>query len=322
MDHVTLGATGLNVSRLCYGNMTFGSQTDLAEGGRILDACLANGINFIDTANVYNKGAAEEMLGRLMGPRRSRIVLASKVRGVMGEGPDESGLSRAAIFKAVDESLRRLRTDYLDLYYLHQPDYKIPIDETLAAMDELVTLGKVRFPAVSNYAAWQVAQMRGMAGRRGWKPMHVAQMMYNLMARGLEQEFVPFAREYRVSMVVYNPLAGGLLTGKQQREAPLPGTRFDNNQMYLDRYWHPAFFDAVEELRGVAANAGRSLISMSFNWLLHHTETACVILGSSRLDQLEQNLKACEEGPLAADVVAQCDAVWAKLRGVTPKYNR
>ncbi len=322
MDHVTLGGTALSVSRLCYGNMTFGSQTDLAEGGRILDACLANGIDFIDTANVYNKGAAEEMLGRLMGARRSRIVLASKVRGVMGDGPDESGLSRAAIFKAVDESLRRLRTDYLDLYYLHQPDYKVPIDETLAAMDELVTLGKVRFPAVSNYAAWQVAQMRSMAGRRGWKPMHVAQMMYNLMARGLEQEFVPFAREYRLALVVYNPLAGGMLTGKQQREAPLPGTRFDNNQMYLDRYWHPAFFDAVEELRAVAASAGRSLISLSFNWLLHHTETASVILGSSRLEQLEQNLKACREGPLAPEVVAQCDAVWSKLRGVTPKYNR
>lgn len=322
MDKATLGATGLSVSRLCYGNMTFGSQTELGESGRILDACLANGINFIDTANVYNKGAAEEMLGRLLGARRSRIVLASKVRGVMGDGPDESGLSRQAIFKAVDESLRRLRTDYLDLYYLHQPDYKVPIDETLAAMDELVTLGKVRFPAVSNYAAWQVAQMRCMAGRRGWKPMYIAQMMYNLMARGLEQEFVPFAREYRVSLVVYNPLAGGMLTGKQQREAPLPGTRFDNNQMYLDRYWHPAFFDALEELRAVAANAGRSLISLSFSWLLHHTETACVILGSSRLEQLEQNLKACQEGPLSPEIVAQCDAVWAKLRGVTPKYNR
>lgn len=322
VQQVTLGGNTLTVSRLCYGNMTFGSQTDLTEGGRILDACLANGINFLDTANIYNKGAAEEMLGRLLGARRSRVILASKVRGVMGDGPDESGLSRKAILKAVDATLQRLRTDYLDLYYLHQPDYKIPIDETLETLDELVTLGKVRFPAVSNYAAWQVAQMRNISGRRGWKSMHVAQMMYNLMARGIEQEFVPFAREYRVSLVVYNPLAGGLLTGKQQAGAPLPGTRFDNNQMYLDRYWHPAFFDAVAELRVVAANAGRSLISLAFNWLLHHTDTACIILGSSRLDQLEQNLAACSEGPLTTDVVEQCDAVWAKLRGVTPRYNR
>ncbi|MBM3738585.1 MAG: aldo/keto reductase [Acidobacteria bacterium] len=322
MDPVTLAGTALRVSRLCYGNMTFGSQTGAAEGQRIIDACLANGINFIDTANVYNKGAAEEMLGRILKGRRGQVVLATKVRGVMGPGPDESGLSRQAMLKAIDDSLRRLQTDHVDLYYLHQPDYTVPIEETLATMDELVTLGKVRYPAVSNYAAWQVAKMRMISGKGGWKPMLAAQMMHNLVARGLEQEFVPFAKEFGVSLVVYNPLAGGLLTGKQQREAPLPGTRFDNNQMYLDRYWHPAFFDAVDQLSGIAQRAGRSLISMAFNWLLHHTSTACVILGSSRLEQLEQNLKACEEGPLTPDVVAECDRVWAGLRGVTPKYNR
>jgi aryl-alcohol dehydrogenase-like predicted oxidoreductase len=322
MDQVTLSGTSLTVSRICYGNMTFGSQTGPADGARILDACLANGINFIDTANVYNKGAAEEMLGELMGARRSRIVLASKVRGAMGPGPDESGLSRKAIFTAVDDSLRRLRTDYLDIYYLHQPDYSVPVDETLGAMDDLVALGKVRYPAVSNYAAWQVAQMRSLAAHRGWKLVHVAQMMYNLMARGLKQEFLPFAREYRVSLVVYNPLAGGMLTGKQPREAPLPGTRFDNNRMYLDRYWHPAFFDAVDELSAIAARAGRSLISLSLNWLLHHAGADCIILGASRLEQLEHNLAACQEGPLTSETVADCDAVWQKLRGVTPKYNR
>ncbi len=302
--------------------MTFGSQTGEAEGARIVDACLANGIDFIDTANVYNKGAAEEMLGKVLAGRRSRIVLASKVRGVMGTGPNESGLSRAAIFKAIDASLQRLKTDYLDLYYLHQPDYSVPLDETLGALDELVTLGKVRHPAISNYAAWQVAQARHLASRRGWKPIRVAQMMHNLMARGLEQEFVPFARDYGVSLVVYNPLAGGLLTGKQQREAPLPGTRFDNNQMYLDRYWHPDFFDAVEGLNAVAQRCGRSTISLALNWLLHHTSTACVILGASKLEQLEQNLKASTEGRLPDEVVAECDAIWAGLRGVTPKYNR
>jgi aryl-alcohol dehydrogenase-like predicted oxidoreductase len=146
--------------------------------------------------------------------------------------------------------------------------------------------------------------------------------MHNLIARGLEQEFVPFARRYQMSLVIYNPLAGGLLTGKQNREAPIEGTRFDKNQMYLDRYWHPAFFDAVDELAAIAKQAGRSLISLAFNWLLHHTDTACVIVGASRLEQLEQNIAACGEGKLSTDVVEQCDQVWAKLRGVTPKYNR
>jgi aryl-alcohol dehydrogenase-like predicted oxidoreductase len=322
MESIQLPGTTLEVSRLCYGNMTFGSQTDDTEGARIVDFCLDHGINFFDTANVYNKGAAEEMLGRILGPRRGRIVLASKVRGLMGPGPDESGLSRKAMLRAIDDSLRRLRTDRLDLYYLHQPDYNTPIEETLSTMDELVTLGKVRFPAVSNYAAWQVAQMRMLSGKRGWKPVRVAQMMHNLVARGLEQEFVPFAKEFGVSLVVYNPLAGGLLTGKQRREAPLKGTRFDNNQMYLDRYWHPAFFDAVDELAGVAERAGRSLVSLSLNWLLHHTRTACVILGSSRLEQLAENIRAAEEGPVSAEVSMECDQVWSRLRGVAPKYNR
>jgi len=322
MDQITLPGTDLRVSRLCYGNMTFGSQTDEQTSARIIDACLDRGINFIDTANVYNKGLAEEILGRLLKGRRDRVVLASKVRGVMGPEPDRSGLSRAAMLRAIDESLDRLQTDYLDLYYLHLPDYKVPIEETLATLDEIVRSGKVRYPAISNYAAWQHAQARAIADKNGYRPLHVAQVMHNLIARGLEQEFVPFAKQYDVALVVYNPLAGGLLTGKQKREAPIEGTRFDKNQMYLDRYWHPAFFDAVDELIVVARDAGRSLISLSFNWLLHHTSTACIILGASRLDQLEQNLMACEEGPLTEEIIQRCDDVWGNLRGPIPKYNR
>jgi len=237
-------------------------------------------------------------------------------------GADQCGLTGAAIVRGIDVSLRRLGTDYLDLYYLHQPDYDVPIEETLAAMDEVVRQGKVRYPASSNYAAWQVVEMLSVADKRGYKPAFVSQPMYNLLARGIEQEYLPMARQFGVSSVVYNPLAGGLLTGKQKREAPLAGTRFDKNQMYLDRYWHPAYFDAVDELKEVAARAGRSMVSLSLNWLLHHTAADCVILGASRIEHLDDNLKALEEGPLAADTLAACDAVWQKLRGVTPKYNR
>lgn len=322
METIKLKNTELTVSRVCFGTMTFGGQADEAESRRMVDLCLDAGINFFDTANVYTKGASETILGRALEGRRDKVILASKVRGKWGDAPDEAGLSRQAIVKAIEASLKRLRTDYLDLYYLHQPDYEIPLEESLEAMEQLVRQGKVRYPAHSNYASWQVTRMLWIADRNSYTPAYVSQPMYNLLARGIEQEYLPMAKEFGVSTVVYNPLAGGLLTGKQSREAPQAGTRFDNNQMYLDRYWHPAYFDAVDALRCVAERAGRSMVSMSLNWLLHHTAADCVILGASRSEQLEQNLKAVQEGPLTAETVAECDQVWARLRGVTPKYNR
>lgn len=302
--------------------MTFGGQTDETEATRIVDHCLDAGVNFLDTANVYNKGESEAILGRILRGRRSRVVLASKVRGKMGDGPDESGLSKAAIVRAIDDTLRRLGTDYLDLYYLHQPDYTIPLGESLDAIDQLVRAGKVRWPASSNYAGWQVCRMLWLAETNGYKPAWVTQPMYNLLARGIEQEYFPMAKELGVSTVVYNPVAGGLLTGKQPREAPIPGTRFDKNQLYLDRYWHPAYFDAVDRLRQIAASAGRSLVSLALNWLLHHSPADCLILGASRAGQIAENLRAAEEGQLPEETVAACDQVWADLRGITPKYNR
>jgi aryl-alcohol dehydrogenase-like predicted oxidoreductase len=322
MNTIKLTGTDLTVPRICFGVMTFGGQTDESTAARMVDRCLEAGVNFFDTANIYNKGKSEEILGRLLKGRRDKVVLASKVGGKVGEGPDEKGLSRAAILRAIDESLRRLGTDYLDIYYLHLTDRSVPLEESLETMDQLVRQGKVRYPASSNHSSWRVLRMQWLAEKNGWKPAVVTQPMYNLLARGIEQEYLPMAKAFGISTVVYNPLAGGLLTGKQKRNAPLAGTRFDNNQMYLDRYWHPAYFDAVEELAGVARGAGRSLVSLALNWLLHHTQTNCVILGASRLEQLDDNLAACEEGPLTEDTVTRCDAVWAKLRGVTPKYNR
>src|SRR6266498_5706690 len=236
MQTRTLGRTDLTVSRACFGTMTFGSQVNENDAGRILDSCLDAGINFIDTANVYNAGKSEEILGRLLQGRRNRVVLASKVRGKMGEAPDEIGLSRAAIFRAIDDSLRRLCTDHLDLYYLHQPDWSVPIEESLEAMDRLVRAGKVRYPASSNYAGWQVVEMLSIAEKNGYTPATVTQPMYNLLARGIEQEYLAMCQRFGVATVVYNPLAGGLLTGKQTGQQPLAGTRFDKNEMYLNRY--------------------------------------------------------------------------------------
>jgi aryl-alcohol dehydrogenase-like predicted oxidoreductase len=322
MDKITLKHTELKVSRICLGTMTFGSQTNEAAATRMIDLCGQSGINFLDTANVYNKGASEEILGRILGSRRRDFILATKVRGKMGDAPDLAGLSRPAILRAIDDSLRRLRTDYLDLYYLHLPDYSVPIEESLDAMNEVVRQGKVRYLASSNYSAWQMTEMFWIAERKAYQAPWVAQPIYNLIARGIEQEYLAMCKEFGVSNVVYNPLAGGLLTGKHKREAPIPGTRFDKNKMYLDRYWHPADFDAVDQLCQIAQKAGRTLLSLSLNWLYHHTPIDCVILGASRVEQLEQNLAALRDGPLTAETIAACDQVWMELRGPTPKYNR
>jgi aryl-alcohol dehydrogenase-like predicted oxidoreductase len=323
METRTLPHTDLKVSRVCFGTMTFGPQTDEPAARRIVDACLDRGVNFFDTANMYSLGVAETITGNVLKGRRDKVVLASKVRMKMGDGPADQGLSRAAIDKAIEHTLRRLQTDYLDLYYLHAPDYAAPIEETLETMDRLVRAGKVRYPACSNYAGWQVVEMLWISERQGYKAPYVSQPMYNLLARGIEQEYLPMCKRFGVSTVVYNPLAGGMLTGKQQRERPLPGTRFDNNKLYLDRYWHPAYFDAVDELGRVAEKAGRSLVDLSLNWLLHHTAADCVILGASKMEHLEQNLAAVDGGgPLPEDMLAACDQVWENLRGITPKYNR
>jgi 1-deoxyxylulose-5-phosphate synthase len=322
MDYRSLRGTELSVSRACFGTMTFGGQVDGAMASRMVEVCLERGINFFDTANVYQQGTSEELLGNALQGKREKVVLASKVRGKMGDAADQNGLSKAAITRAVEESLNRLQTDYLDIYYLHQPDYDVPIEETLEAMEGLVKSGKVRYPASSNYASWQVVQMLDLAREKSYRPVLIAQQMYNLLARGLEQEFIPMAKELGVSVIAYNPLAGGLLTGKHHGTSITPGTRFDKNSMYQDRYWHGENFRAVERLQSIAVKSGRSLISLSLNWLMHHTPADCVILGASKIEQLEQNLNALDEGPLPSDVVEECNEVWIDLRGPTPVYNR
>lgn len=323
MEFRTLPKTGLKVSRVSFGTMTFGAQTDEATAHRIVDCCLDAGINFIDTANVYNRGAAETITGKILKGRRDKVILATKVCNKVGDAPDDVGLSRAAMLKAIDASLARLGTDYVDLYYLHLPDYSTPIEETIDTMEELVRAGKVRFPAISNYAAWQVAEILCISEKRGYHPYQISQPMYNLIARGIEDEYLPFCQRYGVAVVPYNPLAGGLLTGKHSRQSgPTPGTRFDGNKMYLDRYWHEDDFAAVEELRTVAQEAGKTLVELAFQWLLSRPLVDSIILGASRLEQLQENLKALEGGTLDSATLARCDAVWKRLRGITPKYNR
>jgi 1-deoxyxylulose-5-phosphate synthase len=322
MNKVKLNGTDLEVSRLCFGTMTFGKPVNQATATRMVEMCLDKNIDFVDTANLYQTGLAESMLGEAMRGKRDKLIVATKVRGKMGDGPDQTGLSKRAIFRAIEDSLKRLRTDYLDLYYLHQPDYAVPVEETLNAMEELVKQGKIRYAGTSNYSGWQVCDALWIAKTNGYKPASVSQPMYNLLARGIEQEYLPMAKKYDVAVIAYNPLAGGLLTGKHSQAEIPPGTRFDNNSMYQERYWHSQNFAAVEKLKAAAERAGRSLIDVALCWLLHHTQTDCVLLGATRIEQLEQNLVACQKGPVPPEVLAVCEEVWRDLHGPVPIYNR
>jgi aryl-alcohol dehydrogenase-like predicted oxidoreductase len=322
MDTRRLSDTGLVSSRLVLGTMTFGSQVDQRSANDMVAISLEAGINHFDTANAYNAGESERMLGRALGRRRNEVLVATKVFNPMGAGPDDRGLSAPAMRKAIDASLSRLGTDYVDLYYQHQPDRDVPLAETLGAMGELVQVGKVRHVAASNYAAWQLAQMAQIATERGVPNPRVSQVMYNLISRGLEEEYVAFAAAYGVSSVVYNPLAGGLLTGKHRPEsAPTEGSRFTKPE-YRERYWTPAQFAAVERLRTVAARLGSSLVAMSLSWLLSREVVDAVIVGASSTSQLQANIDAAMGPVIEADATAACDEVWAELRGPTPRYNR
>lgn len=322
MMTTSLPGTELRVSRLCMGAMTFGSQVDEAGSLAMVDLCLDRGINFFDTANVYNAGRSEEIMAKAMSGRRDKFVLATKVRGKMGDGPEDSGLSRGAILKQCEASLRRLGTDYIDVYYMHMQDHAMPVEESLAAIDSLVNAGKVRYPAVSNFGAWQILEMQHMAAANGWRPVHICQPMYNLLMRNIETELLPMAAKHGVSTFVYNPLAGGLLTGKHAIEETIKGGRFDGNKMYRDRYWNDEQFEAVRELSYAAGECHRSLVSLALNWILHHTAATGLILGASQMRHLSANLAACTEGPLDEATLAACDAVWKRLRGVTPEYIR
>src|SRR5437773_4366096 len=289
MEYRLLPHTDLKVSRVSFGTMTLGFQADATSAARMVDQCLDAGINFFDTANMYNKGKSEEMLGQILAGRRQSVVLASKVRSKMGEAPDDVGLSRAAIRKAIEASLRRLGTDYVDVYYLHMPDYGVEIEETLEAMDELVRRGLVRYPAVSNYAAWQVCEILWLAEKKGFKPPYISQPMYNLLARGIEEEYLAFCRRFGVAVVTYNPLAGGLLAGKHARDGHTQaGTRFDNNALYQGRYWHGEYFDAVEDLRALARETGMTLVELALRWVLSQPLVDSVTLGASRAEQLQE----------------------------------
>ena len=312
MRHVRLGRTGLQVSRLCLGTMTFGLQCDEPRSLAILDRAAAGGITFLDAADVYPLGGSletvgrtEEILGRWLEGRRHDVVIATKCSGAMSSKPWDRGASRKHILDAVEGSLRRLRTDYVDLYQIHHPDPQTPMDETLRALDDVVRAGKARYVGCSNYHAYQVARALGRSEALGLARFDSVQPRYNLLFRQIERELLPLCGEEGIGVIPYNPLAGGFLSGKHRRDVgPTAGTRFTLGSAagrYQERYWHEREFATVEALRPLAAAAGMSMAQMAVAWVLAHPAITSAIVGASRPDQLDDVLAAVDKG-LAGDL--------------------
>ena len=305
MEHARLGRTGLQVSRLCLGTMTFGLQSDEGTAVAILDRAAEGGIDFIDTSDAYplggdlsTRGITEEILGRWLKGKRDRFIVATKCFAPTGPAPFDGGNSRKHIMAAVDASLRRLQTDYIDLYQLHGYDPATPIDETLGVLDDLVHQGKVRYTGCSNFLTYQLVRAIGRSETLRLARLDSVQPRYNLLFRQIEREILPFCREEGVGVIPYNPIAGGLLSGKHSRSAPpAEGTRFTLGTAagaYQDRYWHDSEFDTVDELRQLADQAGVDLVTLSVAWVLANEAITAPIIGASRPGQLDSSLAAAE----------------------------
>ncbi len=325
MRYRKMGRTGLLVSEICLGTMTFGQQTDETEATRIINHALSAGVNFIDTADGYVDGKSEEIIGRTLKENRHSVVLATKM-GAWKSGPavTDAGASRKHIMKEIENSLRRLGTDYIDLYYIHTPDYNTPIEETLRAFDDLVRQGKVRYIACSNFRAFQLARALCVSALKNLTRFDCIQSPYNLITRDIEYELLPLCAEDGVGVCVYNPLAGGLLTGKHDPTKPPPPGRFTVARlgpMYSGRYWTTHNFEAVTRLKQVAEEHGRSLTHFSLAWILNNQTITSVISGVSSLKQLEDNLGATEI-TLSAEELTACDEVWQQLAPRQFLYGR
>ncbi len=318
MDQAQLGKSGLLVSPVCLGTMTFGAQSDVTQSFAILDAAADAGVNFIDTADVYPPrgaaGATEEIIGQWLSGKRDQFVIATKCGMRVGAQPWDEGCSRKHIIAAVEESLSRLGTDYIDLYQLHVFDRNTPVDETLAALDDLMHSGKVRSVGCSNWLAYQVALALGRSDLRGYERFSAVQPRYNLLHRAPESELLPLCLDQGIGVLSYNPLAGGLLTMKHQRTTdPSAGTRFALSAVYRDLYWHEREFDAVEALRSLADNAGVPVATLSVAWVLAQKAITSAIVGASRADQLAASLVSAEY-ILDADLEAEIDAITRPFR--------
>ena len=322
MEYTNVAGTGLSVSKFCLGTMMFGGQTDEKDSIKIMDYAIDNGINFFDTANIYTKGESEKIIGKALKGKRDGIVLATKVGGPSWEGQNGRGLGRKHVMQSLDNSLKRLQTDYVDVFYMHFPDPKVPMEETIETMNMLMDAGKIRYYAVSNYAAWQICSMIERAREMKLKAPIMIESVYNPLTRGIDEELIPFLRKYNVGLATYNPLAGGLLTGKHTRDHAAENSRMSDDKGYKARYWNDRNFDAIDVLEKIAKENDMTLIELAIRWSITDPVVSSAIIGVSKLEQVKQNIELVNKGPLPEEVYKACDEAWGLIKGDFFNYHR
>jgi len=320
-----LGRTGIKVSNLCLGAMMFGGKTQPADGMDIIDRALDRGVNFLDTANVYNAGRSEEVTGEALkrAGKRHEVVLATKVHGKMGEGPNQMGNSRRHIIEQCEASLRRLQTDYIDLYQIHRPEPETPIDETLRALDDLVRSGKVRYLGTSTFAAWQLVESLWVSKEHGLNRFVCEQPPYHLLDRRIERELIPMAQTYGFGVIPWSPLAGGMLTGKYQRGQEFPEdsrwASYRDNPI-MRRRFSDQIFDALEPLENIAREKGVPMSQFALAWCMQQPGVTSPIIGPRTMEQVVDNLAAFDI-EIAAEDRKAVDAIVRPGTHVTPYYE-
>lgn len=325
MDYRLLGGSGLKVPVLSFGTGTFGGgneffrawgNSDVAEARRLVDICLEAGVNLFDTADIYSKGLSEEILGQAVAGRRDKVLISTKATFRMGEGPNDLGSSRHHLLQSVDASLRRLKTDYIDIYHLHGFDALTPIEEALRTLDDLVRSGKVRYIAASNFSGWHLMKSLAISEKYGWTRYAAHQVYYSLIGREYEWELMPLGLDQKVSAFVWSPLGWGRLTGKIRRNQPVPAnSRLHQTADYGPQVPDEYLYNVVDALDEVAAEIGKTVPQIALNWLLQRPTVASVIIGARDEAQLRQNLGAVGWN-LTAEQVAKLDAA----SHVTPVY--
>jgi aryl-alcohol dehydrogenase-like predicted oxidoreductase len=324
MEYRSLGRTGVKVTPLCLGCMMFGGRTGQDESIPIIDRAIDAGLNFLDTANVYSRGRSEEVVGEALkrNGKRARIVLATKVHGQMADDdPNAQGNNRRHILEQCDASLRRLQTDYIDLYQIHRPSSGEPIDETLRALDDLVRAGKVRYIGTSTFAAWQVVESLWASKELGFNRFVCEQPPYHLLDRRIERELVPVAQTYGLGLIPWSPLAGGFLTGKYSRNQPRPqGTRFAEQSEGTDRHFTGAAFDVLDVVRALAKEKGCTPSQIALAWVAQQPAITGPIIGPRTMEQLEDYLGALAV-KFSAEDLARIDKVAPPGRAIVPYYD-
>ncbi|MCY0096083.1 aldo/keto reductase [Hoeflea ulvae] len=307
MKYSQLGQTGIQVSQLCFGTMSFGGDADEAESGRMYARCRDAGINFFDCADVYSKGAAETILGRLAGGTRDELVITSKCFGAMGDDVNAGGGNRRHILRAVEASLKRLGTDRIDVLFMHRWDGSVPLEETLRALERLVADGKVLHLGASNYAAWQIAKGLGISARNNWPRFDVIEPMYSLVKRQAESEIFPLALAENLGVITYSAVGGGLLSGKYGKGKRPEAGRIVTNQDYAKRYSEDWVLDVAEAFTAFAEGLGVHPVSLAVAWAAAHPAVTCPIIGARNVTQLQPSLASVDiemTAELHADIAA------------------